>query len=31
VQVAGDLFGAGSMESAARWGEHAARCIVEGR
>jgi oxygen-dependent protoporphyrinogen oxidase len=28
VQVAGDLFGAGSMESAARWGEHAARCIV---
>jgi protoporphyrinogen/coproporphyrinogen III oxidase len=29
VQVAGDLFGAGSMESAARWGEHAARCIVE--
>jgi protoporphyrinogen/coproporphyrinogen III oxidase len=31
VQVAGDLFGAGSMESAARWGEHAAHCIVEGR
>ena len=31
VQVAGDLFGAGSMESAARWGEHAVRCIVEGR
>jgi oxygen-dependent protoporphyrinogen oxidase len=31
VQVAGDLFGAGSMESAARWGEHAARCVVEGR
>ena len=28
VQVAGDLFGAGSMESAARWAEHAARCIV---
>ena len=31
VQVAGDLFGAGSMESAARWGEHAARRILEGR
>ena len=31
VQVAGDLFGAGSMESAARWGEHAARRIMEGR
>jgi protoporphyrinogen oxidase len=29
VQVAGDLFGAGSMESAARWGEHAARQIIE--
>jgi protoporphyrinogen oxidase len=28
VQVAGDLFGAGSMESAARWGEHAARRIL---
>jgi len=31
VQVAGDLFGAGSMESAVRWGEHAARRILEGR
>ncbi len=31
VQVAGDLFGAGSMESAARWGEDAARRILEGR
>jgi protoporphyrinogen/coproporphyrinogen III oxidase len=31
VQVAGDLFGAGSMESAARWGEHAARRILEVR
>lgn len=31
VQVAGDLFGAGSMESAARWGEHAARQILEAR
>jgi oxygen-dependent protoporphyrinogen oxidase len=31
VQVAGDLFGAGSMESAARWGEHAARRVLEGR
>lgn len=31
VQVAGDLFGAGSMESAARWGERAARRILEGR
>jgi oxygen-dependent protoporphyrinogen oxidase len=31
VQVAGDLFGAGSMESAARWGEHAARRILAGR
>jgi protoporphyrinogen/coproporphyrinogen III oxidase len=30
VQVAGDLFGAGSMESAARWGDHAARRILEG-
>ncbi|MCV7102802.1 protoporphyrinogen/coproporphyrinogen oxidase [Mycobacterium palustre] len=29
VQIAGDLFGAGSMESAARWGEHAARRILE--
>jgi hypothetical protein len=24
VQLAGDLFGAGSMESAVRWGERAA-------
>jgi protoporphyrinogen oxidase len=31
VQVAGDLFGAGSMESAARRGEHAARQIIESR
>jgi len=31
VQVAGDLFGAGSMESAARWGEHAARRILDRR
>ncbi len=31
VQVAGDLFGAGSMESAARWGEHAARRVLENR
>ena len=31
VQVAGDLFGAGSMESAVRWGEQAARRILEGR
>jgi protoporphyrinogen oxidase len=28
VQIAGDLFGAGSMESAARWGERAAQCIL---
>jgi protoporphyrinogen/coproporphyrinogen III oxidase len=28
VQVAGDLFGAGSMESATRWGDHAARRIL---
>lgn len=31
VQLAGDLFGAGSMESAARWGENAARRILESR
>lgn len=31
VHVAGDLFGAGSMESAARWGEDAARRILERR
>lgn len=31
VTIAGDLFGAGSMESAARWGEHAARRILDGR
>jgi protoporphyrinogen oxidase len=31
IQVAGDLLGAGSMESAARWGEHAARRILECR
>jgi oxygen-dependent protoporphyrinogen oxidase len=29
VQIAGDLFGAGSMESAGRWGEDAARCILD--
>jgi protoporphyrinogen oxidase len=28
VQVAGDLFGAGSMESAVRWGELAAKRLV---
>jgi protoporphyrinogen/coproporphyrinogen III oxidase len=31
VRVAGDLFGAGSMESAARWGDHAASRILERR
>jgi protoporphyrinogen oxidase len=31
VQIAGDLFGAGSMESAARWGERAALGILERR
>lgn len=31
IYVAGDLFGGGSMESAARSGEHAARRILEGR
>jgi oxygen-dependent protoporphyrinogen oxidase len=31
VQVAGDLFGAGSLESAARWGEHAARRVLDRR
>jgi protoporphyrinogen oxidase len=31
IHVAGDLFGAGSMESAARWGEDAARRILESR
>lgn len=31
VQIAGDLFGAGSMESAVRWGEHAARRVLERR
>ncbi|OBI21414.1 hypothetical protein A5712_15450 [Mycobacterium sp. E2327] len=31
VQIAGDLFGAGSMESAARWGENAARRVLESR
>src|SRR5262249_8032816 len=30
VHVAGDLFGAGSMESAVRWGEDAARRILNG-
>lgn len=29
VQVAGDLFGAGSMESAITWGEVAARRLIE--
>lgn len=28
VHVAGDLFGAGSMESATRWGDHAAQRIL---
>jgi protoporphyrinogen oxidase len=28
IQVAGDLFGAGSMESAVRWGELAAKRLV---
>ena len=28
VVIAGDLFGAGSMESAARWGEHAAQRVL---
>ena len=28
IQLAGDLFGAGSMESAVTWGEHAARCLI---
>jgi protoporphyrinogen oxidase len=31
VQIAGDLFGAGSMESATRWGEHAAGRVLECR
>lgn len=30
IHVAGDLFGAGSMESAARWGENAAQRILTG-
>jgi len=30
VHAAGDLFGAGSMESAARWGEQAARRVLAG-
>jgi flavin-dependent dehydrogenase len=30
VQLAGDLFGAGSMESAVRWGERAADRLVSG-
>lgn len=29
VRVAGDLFGAGSMESAARWGDNAAKGLLE--
>jgi protoporphyrinogen/coproporphyrinogen III oxidase len=29
VQIAGDLFGAGSMESAVTWGEHAARQLIK--
>ena len=29
VQIGGDLFGAGSMESAVTWGEQAARCLIE--
>ena len=29
VQIAGDLFGAGSMESAVTWGEHAARNLIK--
>jgi protoporphyrinogen oxidase len=29
VQLAGDLFGAGSMESAVRWGERAAQRLLE--
>ena len=29
VQIAGDLFGAGSMESAVTWGENAAKNIIE--
>jgi oxygen-dependent protoporphyrinogen oxidase len=31
VFIAGDLFGAGSMESAARWGEHAAQRVLANR
>lgn len=29
VQIGGDLFGAGSMESAVTWGEHAARRLID--
>lgn len=29
VQIGGDLFGAGSMESAVTWGEHAARRLIK--
>ena len=29
IQLAGDLFGAGSMESAVTWGEHAARQLIK--
>jgi protoporphyrinogen oxidase len=29
VQIGGDLFGAGSMESAVTWGEHAARQLIK--
>ncbi|OMC33108.1 hypothetical protein A5742_14520 [Mycolicibacterium fortuitum] len=31
VKVAGDLFGAGSMESAARWGNNAASALIDRR
>jgi len=31
VFIAGDLFGAGSMESAARWGEYAAQRVLANR
>jgi hypothetical protein len=30
VQLGGDLFGAGSMESAVRWGQRAADTLMSG-
>jgi oxygen-dependent protoporphyrinogen oxidase len=30
VKLAGDLFGAGSLESATRWGDEAAKAVLRG-